>query len=386
MTADSPVRATPQQRPQQQQKALSAPVSRLLRKLPQLTRMSRHALSIIKHSTPRKIANLLLVEAEYRLRRTHVRGHPYIVIVDPLNVCNLRCPLCPTGTGDLDRKQQRMEWETFTRTIDQVAPYAYEVNLHNWGESLLHPRIFDMIEYVNSKNIATNMSSNFNRVSDEKIDKLINSGLEYLILSIDGISQDTYAKYRVRGSANKVLGNVEKLIKRRKELGSKTPFIEWQFIVFEHNAHELEAAREMAYEMGVDRFRVIPPGIPFAAKEPEKLKEDWFLKDEEGQVEAFKGDAPSSCFYLYRSITTNPDGGTAPCCIVYGDKNDFGDFKSESLDDIWNNDKYKSARSLFKQGGRGITPTICDGCHIFKQHGQPAPSAGDIPIKEVTVK
>ncbi|MEZ5567199.1 MAG: hypothetical protein R3E54_02395 [Halioglobus sp.] len=80
----------------------------------------------------------------------------------------------------------------------------------------------------------------------------------------------------------------------------------------------------MAYEMGVDRFRVIPPGIPFAAKEPEKLKDDWFLKDDEGRVEAFKGDVPTSCFYLYRSITTNPDGGTAPCCIVYGDKTILG--------------------------------------------------------------
>ncbi|SRR6056297_357171 len=364
-------------------KPANSSMAKLRRKLPQLTRMSRHALSVIKHSTPRKLLNLAIVEMEYRLRRTEVRGHPYIIIVDPLNVCNLRCPLCPTGTGDLDRKQQRMEWDTFTRTIDEVAPYAYEVNLHNWGESLLHPLIFDMIEYVNSKNIATNMSTNFNRASDEKIDKLVTSGLEYLILSIDGITQDTYSKYRVRGNVNKVLGNVEKLIKRRRELGSRTPFIEWQFIAFEHNAHELEAAQEMAYAMGVDRFRVIPPGIPFAAKEPEKLKDDWFVKDEEGTVEAFQGDVPTSCFYLYRSITTNPDGGTAPCCIVYGDKNDFGDFKKEKLDDIWNNKKYQSARSLFRKDGRAVEPTICDGCHIFKQHGRPAQSPDAIPFKEV---
>ena len=121
----------------------------------------------------------------------------------------------------------------------------------------------------------------------QKLDKIITSRLEFLILSIDGISQDTYVKYRVLGNVNKVLGNVEKLIRRRKELGSKTPFIEWQFIVFDHNAHELEAAREMAEQMGVDRFRVIPPGIPFAAKEPDKLKDDWFVKDDEGRVEDF---------------------------------------------------------------------------------------------------
>ena len=90
-------------------KPVDSSLAKLRQKLPQLTRMSRHALSVIKHSTPRKLLNLAIVEMEYRLRRTEVRGHPYIIIVDPLNVCNLRCPLCPTGTGDLDRKQQRTE-------------------------------------------------------------------------------------------------------------------------------------------------------------------------------------------------------------------------------------------------------------------------------------
>lgn len=356
-----------------QDRPIDSAVAKLLRKLPQMTRMNRHLWSVLKHSTPRKLWNLLLVETEFRLRRAKVVGHPYILIVDPLNVCNLRCPLCPTGTGDLDRRQQRMDYEVFTRTIDQMAPWAYEVNLHNWGESLLHPRIFDMIAYANANNLATNMSTNFNRVSDEKIDKLIASGLEYLILSIDGISQDVYSKYRVRGNIDKVLRNVRKLVRRKQELGSSTPFIEWQFILFKHNAHELERARVIADEIGVDRFRVIPPGIPFAAKEPKKLKDEWFYRDDEGKIEAFKGNVPTSCFYLYRSMTTNPDGGTAPCCIVYGDKNDFGDMRTQDFDDIWNNDKYLSARNLFRKGGRGVEPTICDGCHIFKQLGQPAP-------------
>ncbi len=366
-----------------QNRPIDSTLARLLRKLPQLTRMNRHLWSVLQHSTPRKLWNLLLVETEFRLRRSTVRGRPYILIVDPLNVCNLRCPLCPTGIGELDRRQQRMDYEVFTRTIDQMAPWAYEVNLHNWGESLLHPRIFDMIQYAVSKNLATNMSTNFNRASDEKIDKLIESGLEYLILSIDGITQDTYSKYRVRGNIDKVLRNVRKLVRRKRELGSSTPFIEWQFILFQHNAHELEKARSIAEEIGVDRFRVIPPGIPYASKEPEKLKEEWFYRDEDGKIEAFKGNVPSACFYLYRSMTTNPDGGTAPCCIVYGDKNDFGDMKTQNFEDIWNNDKYLSARNLFRKGGRGVAPTICDGCHIFKQHGQPAPerSAASVEAK-----
>jgi len=359
-----------QEQPVKQQSSLM----RILHRVPQFTRMGRHALSIIKHSTLKKIINLIVVEIEYRLRSVNVHGHPYIIIVDPLNVCNLRCPLCPTGTNDLNRKQERMSWEVFTRIIDEMAPYAYEVNLHNWGESLLHPRIFDMIKYINSKNIATNMSTNLNLVKDDKFDKIIESGLEYLILSIDGITQETYSKYRVRGNVERVFENVRKLLKRRIELGSTIPYIEWQFIVFKHNVHEVDAARKMAKEMGIDRFRVIPPGLPFSAKDPEALKKEWFVpkvgeQGNEQGTESFRDRLKTSCFYLYRSFTANPDGGIAPCCVVYGKDNDFGDIKEQGFKEIWNNDKFHSARKLFKQGGIATEPTICDGCTLFKHYG-----------------
>jgi radical SAM protein with 4Fe4S-binding SPASM domain len=344
---------------------------RVLRWVPQFTRTSRHLWSLLKHSTPRKIANLLLVEAEYRLRRTNVRGHPYIIIVDPLNVCNLRCPLCPTGIDDLGRKGMQMSWETFTRVIDQAAPYAYEVNLHNWGESILHPHIFDMIEYSNSRNIATNLSVNLNRISEENIDRLITSGLEYLVVSIDGISNDIYIKYRVKGNLDTVLTNLETLIRRRTELGSSTPFIEWQFLLFKHNAHEVEKAREVALAMGVNKFRIISPGVPFDSPDPAALRREWFIQDSADDEAGYWKPLAKSCMYLYRSFTVNPDGKTAPCCIVYGNRNDFGDACVNEINEIWNNEKYISARSQYTDNGRVTTPTVCDRCHIFAKRTNP---------------
>lgn len=355
---------------------------RLLKRVPQFTRMGRHFRSVVEHSTPRKLFNLARVELEFRLRREVVRGRPYILIVDPLNVCNLRCPLCPTGVKAPARHQGKMPWETFTRAIDEFAPYAYEVNLHNWGESLLHPDIFEMIAYIRDRNIATNMSTNFNVITDEKIDRLIRSGLEYLILSIDGLTQETYAQYRVRGNIDRVFQNVEKLVRRRRELGSATPYIEWQFIVFKHNAHEVEGARLKAAELGVDRFRVIPPGIPFEFEEPESLKRKWFVPsteaDQAGEAESFRDQMKSSCFYLYRSFTVNPDGGTAPCCVINGAHNDFGDLEHQRATEIWNNDKYRSARSLFRTDGAASAPTVCERCDLFAKHGKPAPRAADV--------
>ncbi|BBA32756.1 radical SAM domain protein [Methylocaldum marinum] len=242
----------------------------------------------------------------------------------------------------------------------------------------MHPHIYEMIEYIGQRNIGTNLSTNFNKISPQNIDRLINSGLEYLILSIDGISQETYSKYRVGGNIETVLDNVRTLVKRRSELKSSTPYIEWQFIVFEHNAKEVDAARMLAAELGVNRFRVIPPGLPFDAENPDELRDKWFVKnyssDNGGSVEEFRDVIDTACLYMYRSFTVNPDGHTAPCCIVYGTHNDFGDINKEGFRSIWNNARYRSARSQYRANGQVAVPTVCDRCNIFRKKTPPPQS------------
>jgi radical SAM protein with 4Fe4S-binding SPASM domain len=359
---------------------LSDRVVRALKAVPQYTRMSRHARSVLKHSTPRKVANLLLTELEYRLGATTVRGRPYVLIVDPTNICNLKCPLCPTGTRTQGRRPQLMKWETFTRVIDELAPYAYEINMHNWGESVLHPHVFDMIEYATRRNVATNMSAHFNTVKEDTIERLVTSGLEFLCLSIDGATQESYSKYRVGGQLDNVLDHARQLVQRKRERGSKTPYIEWQFIVFRHNAHEIELARKMAADIGFDRFRLIPPGIAFEMQEIEKLKREWFVPAGSADAVAdFRDTHDEPCFYLYRSFTVNPDGRVAPCCIVYGEHNDFGSIVDEGFSAIWNGEKYRSARAQFRRHGKVTTPTVCDRCSWFKKPERPP--APQVPLR-----
>ena len=239
---------------------------------PTYARTSHAFFSVLAHSTPRRLWNLALVEAEFRLRRTRVSGKPYVLVIDPTNVCNLRCPLCPTGLMQRGRKAGLISWETYTRAIDAAAPWAYKVNLFNWGEPLLHTHLFDMVRYAKARNLGTSLSSNLSvQISDERIDELIRSGLEYLCVSIDGATQDVYAMYRRRGDLELVLSNVRRIVKRRKELSSRTPVLEWQFIPMKHNEHEVDAARELAAQIGVDVFRCIPVGLPFDSVDAENL-------------------------------------------------------------------------------------------------------------------
>ncbi|MCA9772832.1 MAG: SPASM domain-containing protein [Myxococcales bacterium] len=344
----------------------------------QLTPLSRHLGLFLRHSTPRRLLNVLIVETEFRLRRTKLIGRPYTVWVDPTTICNLRCPLCPTGTGEHPTTGQMMQWEDFTRIIDELAPYAYRVNLYNWGESLLHPHVFEMIEYCKARNLSTNMSANFNLVRPEQIDGLINSGLDDLLLSVDGASQETYEKYRVRGRLATVVENAKRFIARRNELGSRTPRLEWQFIPMRHNFHEIEQAAALAGEVGADRFKVTVPIIHYDADDKLALKREWFVPAQSGaraEVEdqwEFYGDRiPSACQSMYRNFVVNPDGRTTPCCMIYETDAGFGNLLKQSFSDIWNNEYYQSARALHRKGGKPTVQTICDRCEFFEKHATP---------------
>lgn len=127
----------------------------------------------MRHSTSLRLVNFLLVEMEMRLGSTKLLGHPYVTFIDPINMCNLRWPLCPTGTNDLVRTRGAMELHLFKHDIDEVAPCSFEVTLDNWGEPLLHKHIFEMIRYAAEKNLATSISANFNLVHGEQFEELI---------------------------------------------------------------------------------------------------------------------------------------------------------------------------------------------------------------------
>jgi MoaA/NifB/PqqE/SkfB family radical SAM enzyme len=346
-----------------------------LKKVPQYTRNARHLWSVARHGTPRKLANLALVELERKRRRIQLHGHPYLLIIDPCNYCNLRCPLCPTGLGTLGRKQAMLSLEHFKQYFDPLAPYLFETYLHNWGESLLNKQVFSMIEYAQSRNVGTNLSSNLSETSSADIDRLLDSGLEYLIVSLDGTSAESYSKYRVRGKFDSVVENMHELIRRRNARGRKTPRVEWQFIVMKQNEREVSHAEAMAKKIGVDLLRFIPVGMPYDTCDRQAVKDEWYPVTLEGRdyspdIEQQFGQAnkPSPCFYLYRTMVVHPDGGVAPCCVVYKESSDFGQLPADTMS-LWNNDHYQSARALFSHHSAARPqPTICDGCEIFQKH------------------
>lgn len=374
----------------------------LLKKVPQYTRNARHLRSVIEHGTPAKWANLIRVELERKLRRIELQGHPYLLIIDPCNYCNLRCPLCPTGLGTLERPQKMMSFECFQKYFDPVADHLFEAYLHNWGESLLNKEVYKMIAYAQSRNVGTNLSTNFSDTSKSDLQNLLDCGLEYLIVSLDGTSQDTYSRYRVRGVFENVMNNMADIIRMRNARGAKKPVVEWQFIVMKQNEHQIPEAEALAKKAGVDHLRFIPVGMPYDTADRKAVANRWFPVTVQGreyspEVEQQFGQAnkPSPCFYLYRSMVVNADGGLAPCCVVFKKESDFAQLSgAEDIGAVWNNDHYLSARALFSpREAPHKVPTICDGCDIFSKHKSKAAAASRavassslVEIQQATVK
>ena len=342
-----------------------------------LERHSRHVPKIINYGTPRKFANILLAEWELRRQKTTLLCRPYYYIIDACNVCNLRCPLCPTGNTTIARKQAMFSLEQYKELFDKIKEYALVVSLYNHGEPLLNPDVFSIIEHTHRNRVGTNISSNFNWPQPVEINDFIRSGLDYVTVSLDGVTQDSYQQYRVRGDVREVFDNLKRLLSAKKTLRSKTPFVEWQFIVFKHNEHEVEEARKLASELGVDLLRFISPGVPPEDMHNLELQEKWMprnplywernpkLVEDRGYV----FDQP--CFYLYRSMFIYPGGGVTPCCFAHDERQDFGNLYNNSVMEIWNNNAYRSARMLFSRSPptEERIETICDKCTVFRQDG-----------------
>jgi len=323
-----------------------------------------NTMRFLRVSTPRKLVNFGVVKIERALRRDRLWGMPYRFHVDTLNACNLRCPLCPTGLGTLQRPRGKMSMEQFQHVVDQIAPYAYYLNLYNWGEPLLHPEICDMIRYATDKGITVSISSNLNRMNAALAENLVQSGLSEIIVSVDGASQEAYEKYRRGGRLSVVLENLSRLAEAKQRSHRSAPFILVRMLIHKHNEHEIAALRETVTALGADSFTTHPLFID--PRNPEH-RQEWLPEDESKSFYDYSAETMENtwdCADLWESCTINWDGGLAPCCWLQNPAHDMANILETPLRTIWNGDAYVSSRRVFSVGGPkpGPQKTICTKC------------------------
>jgi radical SAM protein with 4Fe4S-binding SPASM domain len=331
----------------------------------------------IKYNSLKKFINLILCFYSIFIeKKSYVRHYPIKLIIDSGNICQLKCPLCPTGQNKNTRNKCFLELDNFKKIIDEAGEYLYGVDLYNWGEPFLNKDIFNMIEYAQKNNIKVQLSSNLNRFPDDYAEKLVKSGLEKLILSIDGASQESYSKYRVGGDFEKVINNIKKIANAKIKLKTKTPEIIWQFLVNKYNEMEIEQATKIAKEICVDKILFskmrCDMGNEILMNDSKKVVsiKSWLGENKEHHRydidEKKRKIKPSRCSFIKTTMVINADGSVSPCCGVYDQKWDFGNIFEDKLINIWNNKKYTTARAITAKRLDLDKNIICSFC---TQHG-----------------
>ncbi len=178
-------------------------------------------LLFLKKLTSRKIVNYIKLTVSfyisYILKKPIHWGMPLGISIEPTNNCNLFCKECVTGMQKLTRKKGNIEIKIYKKAIDELYRYLTNIILYFQGEPYLNKSLFEMISYANRKNIYTITSTNAHFINEENAKKTIQSGLNKLIISIDGTNQQTYEKYRIGGSYNMVLQSTKNIITEKKK-------------------------------------------------------------------------------------------------------------------------------------------------------------------------
>ncbi|HOX37581.1 MAG TPA: radical SAM protein [Candidatus Brocadiia bacterium] len=291
---------------------------------------------------------------EYRTRRVVLKSFPTIVYVDPSNVCNLRCALCPSGQGKIPAPHGRMDMGLFKDVVSVLAPRARQLHVYNWGEPLLHPHIIEMLRFARRFGPRIYLSTNLNILKPGMAEELVNSGLDVLNASIDGISQETYGKYRQGGDLSKVIANIRSLAEAKRKSQKSRLTIRWQYLVNRYNESEIPEARKMARELGVSfSTKKIRVGLDSFAdegiEETAQKQSEWL--PENSKLNRYKREEKRLvCRHVWDRTIVNFNGGISPCCQIFEPKHFFSETFDGDFMKIWNGPAYTAARRMFATG------------------------------------
>jgi radical SAM protein with 4Fe4S-binding SPASM domain len=309
-----------------------------------------------------KPVNLLVAGYSY-LKSTitgdsDINGMPFSISAELTNNCNLHCPQCSSGSGLMVRKRGFMDIELFNMVMKELGPYLFNVNLYFQGEPMLHPLFFSFINSCNKTH--TVVSTNGHFLSEENSEKIVRSGLNKLIVSLDGTDKETYSSYRMGGNVDNVIEGLKNITYAKEKYKSSVK-IEIQFLVNRYNEHQIHEVRKLAESMHV----------LLKMKSMQILnKEDiskWLPSDHRfrrykikaGEYE-INSSLPDRCARLWFNPVITWDGKIVPCCFDKDAEYIMGDLKEDSFREIWNGPRYKIFRRSILSGRHMIE--ICRNC------------------------
>lgn len=310
---------------------------------------------------------MLLVWMSYHLsqwtKKPILWGMPISISFEPTTSCNLRCPECPSGLRSFTRPTGMLQNAFFSNVIDQLKPTLTYLTFYFQGEPYLNPNFLDMAAEAEAKGIITATSTNAHYLDDNTAKRTVESGLSRLIISVDGTDQMSYEQYRVGGDLSKVIEGTKNIIKWKKKLKSKTPFVEFQFIVFRQNEHQIQGVKKMGAALGVDLVAIKTAQVYDFEHGSELIptidRYSRYEKVDESKY-VIKNKLLNQCWKMWHSCVITWDGKTVPCCFDKDASHTLGHLQNESFQSIWHGAEYNKFRKAILNGRDQID--ICKNC------------------------
>ncbi len=322
-------------------------------------------LDLLKYVSFKKVFNLIRIFLGYFIstiiKKSVVWGYPYSITTEPTNQCNLNCLECPTGNKITKVPKGKMNFNIYKKIIDDVKDFIIYQMLYFQGEPFLHPDLFKMIKYSDDNNIYTSISTNGHFLTHDNSTKIIESGLKRIIISVDGINQDSYEKYRVNGKLNVVLKGIRTLTKTKKELKSKYPKVIIQFLVFSHNENEIPDLKALSKEISVNSLEIKSAQIDQAKNYSLIPKTEKYSRYKKNNSKYYiKNKLRNKCFRLWSTLVITWSGSAIPCCFDKNNNYKMGNIISSDTLKIWGSENFNNFRNALLKNRKGIE--ICCNC------------------------
>lgn len=311
---------------------------------------------------------------------------PKKIRLDMTSFCQLKCPACPMTALSIKEKQGYVHIEQFKKLIDDNL-WIQEIELANHGEVFLNPDLLKIFEYAFNKNITLtiDVGVNLNNVKENVLEGLVKYKIKSMKCSIDGASQETYSQYRVGGNFNTVLKNIDKINEYKQKYNSIFPLLNWTFIIFGHNEHEIEKAQALAKEKNMSFSYKLNWNSSFSPlKNHEYVKrvtgfkqttvEEFRLQNNE-HIHFFK----NMCDNMWIIPQINTNGEVFGCCRFIR-KPFGGNAFTDGLMNVINSENIKNARLMLTGLLEDQGNNMCSECFIYQDMKK---TGKYIPIEKV---
>ena len=313
-----------------------------------------------------RFLNLMKNEASYYLsmltNKPRMAGLPWAISIEPTTSCNLRCPECPSGLRQFTRTTGNMTIDFYREIIKQLSPHLIYLTLYFQGEPMLNKHFIEMVKYAKQNRIYVATSTNGHFLDDAFSRSIVESGLDKLIISLDGIDQATYEKYRVGGNLETVLQGISGLMKWKKQLHSNHPLVELQFLVLKTNEHQLADIKQYARSLKVDKLTLKSAQLYYNQDNSLLTSLPAWSRYEattDGSLK-IKNSLPNRCHRLWHSPVITWDGKILPCCFDKNARHVLGDLAKYPFKMIWISPGYKGFRKQVFSARKEIN--ICTNC------------------------